>query len=254
MDFFICCFPSKFKIRHRQHNIPLVKQISICDFLLFVTKLPSEMSEMCERFLPFLPIFFCFIRKHSEFFRRKAKRFSEFYFTAEFWIFYLKMRFRMAGERKKSRRHFYAQIPCFFPETSLFLLKNCILSAILCHNAPHLDGYVMKSSGDRKNNKRMVIVSHFLWNQNFGGALRAISRLASLAARVEYSRTLPSLLACKTRPCLTLHPPIILQKISLRRRESRLAARASHSTVAVDFPETTPSVIPGGLRRPHNCG
>ncbi len=52
----------------------------------------------------------------------------------------------------------------------------------------------------------------------FGGALRAISRLAALAARVEYSRTLPSLLACKTRPCLTLHPPVILQKISLRRR------------------------------------
>ena len=46
----------------------------------------------------------------------------------------------------------------------------------------------------------------------------------------------------------------LLQKISLRRRESRLAARASHSTVAVDFPETSPSVIPGGLRRPHNCG
>ena len=37
--------------------------------------------------------------------------------------------------------------------------------------------------------------------------MRAISRLASLAARVEYNRTLPSLLACKTRPCLALHPP-----------------------------------------------
>ena len=42
----------------------------------------------------------------------------------------------------------------------------------------------------------------------FGGALRTISRLAALAARVEYSRTLPSLLACKTRPCHALHPPL----------------------------------------------
>ena len=30
-----------------------------------------------------------------------------------------------------------------------------------------------------------------------------------------------------------------LQKISLRRRGGRLAARASHSAVAVDFPETS---------------
>ena len=35
-----------------------------------------------------------------------------------------------------------------------------------------------------------------------------------------------------------------LQKISLRRRESRLAARASHSAVAVDFLEPSLSVIP----------
>ena len=35
-----------------------------------------------------------------------------------------------------------------------------------------------------------------------------------------------------------------LQKISLRRRESRLAARASHSAVAVDFPETSLCGIP----------
>ncbi len=34
-----------------------------------------------------------------------------------------------------------------------------------------------------------------------------------------------------------------LQKISLRRRECRLAAHASHSAVSVDFPETSPSVI-----------
>ncbi|MBR7108165.1 MAG: hypothetical protein IKC89_07120, partial [Lentisphaeria bacterium] len=45
-----------------------------------------------------------------------------------------------------------------------------------------------------------------------------------------------------------------LQKISLRRRESRLAARASHSTVAVDFPETSLCGIPRTFRRPHNCG
>ena len=42
-----------------------------------------------------------------------------------------------------------------------------------------------------------------------------------------------------------------LQKISLRRRESRLAARASHSAVAVDFPETSLCGIPQAL--PCSC-
>ena len=36
----------------------------------------------------------------SEFFWIKVKRFSEIYFTAKFWVFKLKMRFRMAGEDK----------------------------------------------------------------------------------------------------------------------------------------------------------
>ena len=40
---------------------------------------------------------------------------------------------------------------------------------------------------------------------------------------------------------------LILQKISLRRQESRLAARASHSAVSVDFPETTLSGLPCGF-------
>ena len=105
--FFICCFPSKFKIKHRQHNIPLVKRISICDFLLFATNLPSEMSEMSERFLPFLSIFFCFLIAYSEFFWRKVKRFSEFHFTAKFWSFKLKMPFRMAGEDKNFQPPFF---------------------------------------------------------------------------------------------------------------------------------------------------
>ena len=104
MDFFICCFPSKFKIRHRQHNIPLEKRISICDFLLFATNLPSEMPEMYERFLPFLPIFFCFLIAYSEFFWTKLKRFSEFHFIAKFWVFELKMRFWMMGEQKNGER------------------------------------------------------------------------------------------------------------------------------------------------------
>ena len=42
-----------------------------------------------------------------------------------------------------------------------------------------------------------------------------------------------------------------LQKISLRRRESRLAARASHSAVTVDFPETSLCGIPRTLRLAH---
>ena len=44
-----------------------------------------------------------------------------------------------------------------------------------------------------------------------GGISRAISRLAALAARVEYRSTLPSLLACKTRHCHTIHPPVFAQ-------------------------------------------
>ena len=95
------------QIRHRQCNIASGRWISICDFLLFVTKSPSEMSEMCERFLPFLSILFCFIRKHSEFFWIKVKRFSEFHFTAKFWSFFLKKPFRMVGDDKIFRRHFF---------------------------------------------------------------------------------------------------------------------------------------------------
>ncbi|MBR7106817.1 MAG: hypothetical protein IKC89_00220, partial [Lentisphaeria bacterium] len=66
-----------------------------------------------------------------------------------------------------------------------------------------------------KNRREMIKNSQLSHkNQTFGGALRAL-----------------------------------LQKISLRRRESRLAARASHSTVAVDFPETSLCGIPCGLCR-----
>ena len=46
---------------------------------------------------------------HSEFFWIKVKRFSEFHFTAKFWCFKLKMRFRMVGEFKKASRHFFCQ-------------------------------------------------------------------------------------------------------------------------------------------------
>jgi len=45
----------------------------------------------------------------------------------------------------------------------------------------------------------------------------------------------------------------LLQKISLRPRESGLAARASPSAVAVDFPEASLSAIPCGLCRTHDC-
>ena len=51
--------------------------------------------------------------------------------------------------------------------------------------------------------------------------------------------------------CLECGSCLILPKISRRRRESRLAARASHSTVAVDFPETSLCGIPCGLCRTH---
>ena len=44
----------------------------------------------------------------SEFFSQQEKRFSEFYFTAKFSSFKFKMRFRMAGDRKKASRHFFA--------------------------------------------------------------------------------------------------------------------------------------------------
>ena len=44
----------------------------------------------------------------SEFFSQQEKRFSEFYFTAKFSIFKFKMSFRMAGDRKKASRHFFA--------------------------------------------------------------------------------------------------------------------------------------------------
>ena len=41
-----------------------------------------------------------------------------------------------------------------------------------------------------------------------GDASRAISRLAALASRVTYVSMLPVLLACKTRHCRTIHPPL----------------------------------------------
>ena len=46
---------------------------------------------------------------HSGFFRTIVKRFSEFYFTAKFWVFKLKMRFRMVGKIKISAAIFFAK-------------------------------------------------------------------------------------------------------------------------------------------------
>ena len=64
---------------------------------------------MNERFLPLLSIFFYLLVAYSEFFWIKVKWFSEFDFTAKFWVFKLKMPFRMAGKAKKALRHFFAQ-------------------------------------------------------------------------------------------------------------------------------------------------
>ena len=44
---------------------------------------------------------------HSEFFWIKVKWFSEFHFTAKFWVFKLKMPFRLLGVQKKVPRHFF---------------------------------------------------------------------------------------------------------------------------------------------------
>ena len=65
-------------------------------------KFPSiKLQVPNERFLPFSSFFFCFWAAHSEFFRLQVKRFSEIHFTAKFWSFSLKTRFRMAGGEKK---------------------------------------------------------------------------------------------------------------------------------------------------------
>ena len=60
---------------------------------------------------------------YSEFFWIKVKRFSEFHFTAKFWVFSLKKRFRMAGEDKKSFRHFYFKSP-----TDIIILPGFAMS------------------------------------------------------------------------------------------------------------------------------
>ena len=61
----------------------------------------------------------------------------------------------------------------------------------------------------------------------YGGVSRAISRLASLAARVEYSRTLPSLLACKTRPCFARRPGRVYSGIAFLRDFLKIYLRNS---------------------------
>ena len=61
---------------------------------------------------------------HSEFFLTKVKRFSEFYFTAKFSSFKLKMRFRMAGEDKISSRHFFVPLLIYLKKSSLLLLRQ----------------------------------------------------------------------------------------------------------------------------------
>ena len=49
------------------------------------------------------------VENHSEFFWLKVKRFSEFDFTAKFWVFRLKKQFRIEGGVKKASRHFFAK-------------------------------------------------------------------------------------------------------------------------------------------------
>ena len=49
------------------------------------------------------------VQFYSEFFWTKVKLFSEFHFTAQFWVFKLKKRFRMAGGDKKFQPPFFLQ-------------------------------------------------------------------------------------------------------------------------------------------------
>ena len=49
------------------------------------------------------------VQFYSEFFWTKVKLFSEFHFTAQFWVFKLKKRFRMAGGDKKFQPPFFYQ-------------------------------------------------------------------------------------------------------------------------------------------------
>ena len=64
---------------------------------------------------------------YSEFFWIKVKWFSEFDFTAKFWVFKLKIRFRMAGERRKASRHFL-----FFYFFRLFYTQG--IFGVGCHD------------------------------------------------------------------------------------------------------------------------
>ena len=92
--------------------------------------------------------------------------------------------------------------------------------------------------------------------------MRAISRLASLAARVEYNRTLPSLLACKTRPCLALHPPTVNRQFRAQLFQAGKSAKITFSKIKTprllgDSPTTgAKATIPptGGIQTlPYAC-
>ena len=72
---------------------------------------------------------------HSEFFLTKVKRFSEFYFTAKFPSFKLKMRFRMAGEDKISSRHFFCP-PLNLPEKIILAIIEAISKLLKIVKAP----------------------------------------------------------------------------------------------------------------------
>ena len=61
------------------------------------------------------------VQFYSEFFWTKVKLFSEFHFTAKFWVFKLKMRFRMAGGDKISSRHFFVPLLILLKKSSLLL-------------------------------------------------------------------------------------------------------------------------------------
>ena len=56
--------------------------------------------------------------------------------------------------------------------------------------------------------KDMIRTTDISQKTTDGGVSRPISRLAALASRVTYVSMLPALLACKTRHCRTIHPPI----------------------------------------------
>jgi len=82
-----------------------------------------------------------------------------------------------------------------------FITNNFDWSACFCHKTSmnHFMGYLWIYA------KNITDISQ---KTTDGGVSRPISRLAALASRVTYVSMLPALLACKTRHCRTIHPPI----------------------------------------------